>query len=98
MLWGDAGLGVARSLTKISPPRGNAMPRDARDVTVTVANDRLLKDPPDASEHTQNGNGNGHAALAIEVEPPASIAKRDGRIVPFEIDRIENALSRCFAG
>lgn len=28
---------------------------------------------------------------------PDTIVKRDGRIVPFEIGRIENALERCFA-
>src|SRR6476469_7963500 len=28
---------------------------------------------------------------------PTSIVKRDGRIVPFDIGRIENALVRCFA-
>ncbi len=28
---------------------------------------------------------------------PSTIVKRDGRIVPFDIGRIENAMSRCFA-
>lgn len=28
---------------------------------------------------------------------PETIVKRDGRVVPFEIERIENALHRCFA-
>lgn len=29
--------------------------------------------------------------------PPGTIVKRDGRIVAFDIERIENALTRCFA-
>ena len=31
------------------------------------------------------------------ITVPTEITKRDGRTVPFEISRIENALSRCFA-
>ncbi|MDM8519169.1 ATP cone domain-containing protein [Anaerolineales bacterium HSG6] len=34
----------------------------------------------------------------VEITPPKTIVKRDGRIVPFDISRIENAISRCFAG
>jgi ribonucleoside-diphosphate reductase alpha chain len=30
--------------------------------------------------------------------PPTTITKRDGRVVPFDIKRIENAMRRCFAG
>lgn len=70
------------------------MPRDARQVPVTVADDRRLKSPPN---HGKNGNGNGHSAVEVEVVPPTSIVKRDGRLVPFEVGRIESALSRCFA-
>jgi ribonucleoside-triphosphate reductase len=29
--------------------------------------------------------------------PPSTILKRDGRLVAFDIERIENALTRCFA-
>ncbi len=32
-----------------------------------------------------------------EMRLPETIVKRDGRVVLFEIDRIENALERCFA-
>src|SRR5215216_572282 len=84
-------------------PRGNAMPRDARNVPVTVAKSSLLKTPPDPDDRAVNGNenghtnGNGHAAMDVAVVPPVSIVKRDGRVVPFEIGRIEDALSRCFA-
>jgi ribonucleoside-triphosphate reductase (thioredoxin) len=31
------------------------------------------------------------------LTPPSTIVKRDGRIVAFDIERIENALTRCFA-
>ncbi|MCL4867651.1 MAG: recombinase [Anaerolineae bacterium] len=47
---------------------------------------------------TSNGkNGthhNGNGALPL----PTMIVKRDGRVVPFDIGRIENAMARCFAG
>jgi ribonucleoside-triphosphate reductase (thioredoxin) len=32
------------------------------------------------------------------ISVPTSIVKRDGRIVSFDIARIENAMARCFAG
>ncbi len=31
------------------------------------------------------------------IAPPATIIKRDGRVVPFDMTRIETALMRCFA-
>lgn len=50
-------------------------------------------------------NGNGSSAVLEqpkkekkEVKIPESIVKRDGRIVPFEIKRIEDAISKCFQG
>ncbi len=44
---------------------------------------------------------NGSAPLNAEsiyfkVSVPKQIVKRDGRIVPFELERIENALRKCF--
>lgn len=57
-------------------------------------------------EHTQakatNGNGNGHGHARPSLHPeqlmmPATIAKRDGRVVPFDITRIEHAIAKCFA-
>lgn len=54
-----------------------------------------------------NGNGNGHSHgdgiktnmldLNAPVTMPTTIIKRDGRVMPFEIERIEKALARCFA-
>src|SRR5687768_4182213 len=75
------------------------MPRDARNVPVTVANSKLLESPPEPADPATNGhaNGNGHAALEVEVVTPTSIVKRDGRVVPFDVERIEDALARCFA-
>jgi ribonucleoside-triphosphate reductase len=75
------------------------MPRNGRDVSVTVANDKLLKTPPEPAEPaaTGNGNGNGHHAMEVEVVPPVTIQKRDGRVVPFDVERIADALTKCFA-
>lgn len=46
-------------------------------------------------------NGNGQKANALDLHAPVvmptTIVKRDGRVMPFEIERIENALARCFA-
>lgn len=54
-----------------------------------------------------NGNGNSHSNgsslktnaldLGAPVVMPTTIVKRDGRVMPFEIERIEKALARCFA-
>ncbi|MCC7371812.1 MAG: hypothetical protein IT306_25565 [Chloroflexi bacterium] len=73
------------------------MPQEAPKVPVTVADGKRLK--PDAEGAViSNGNGHGHSAMEVEVPLPESIIKRDGREVPFDISRIESALSRCFAG
>lgn len=37
------------------------------------------------------------SSIYFKVAVPLSIVKRDGRLVPFEIERIENALKKCFA-
>lgn len=33
-----------------------------------------------------------------EIRVPKTVIKRDGRVVSFDVERIENALKRCFAG
>ena len=56
-------------------------------------------------EKYQNGNSNGKngdkhleaSSVYFKVAMPKQIVKRDGRIVPFQIELIENALRRCFA-
>jgi ribonucleoside-triphosphate reductase len=80
------------------------MPQDTRNVPVTVADSRLLKSPQEPADPATTGsgngrsNGNGHATMEVEVVTPTSIVKRDGRVVPFDVERIKSALSRCFAG
>ena len=54
-----------------------------------------LKTWPGESPH-KNGNGKS-AAPRREIEVNLTITKRDGRVVPFDIGRIENAMTRCFA-
>lgn len=48
-----------------------------------------------------NGNGPSRfvssSDLTAMVVPPTTVVKRDGRVVPFDIERIENAMARCFA-
>ncbi len=39
----------------------------------------------------------GKDSIYFKVSVPKQIVKRDGRIVPFDIQRIENALRKCFA-
>ncbi len=36
-------------------------------------------------------------SIYFKVSVPKSVVKRDGRIVPFDAERIEHALDRCFA-
>jgi ribonucleoside-diphosphate reductase alpha chain len=36
-------------------------------------------------------------SIYFKVAVPKSIVKRDGRIAPFDMERIENALEKCFA-
>jgi len=46
-----------------------------------------------------NGRASGGYPAIDEagIEIPSTIIKRDGRVVAFDIERIENALTRCFA-
>ncbi|MCB9419422.1 MAG: recombinase [Ardenticatenaceae bacterium] len=56
-------------------------------------------------EKHKNGNGSKNnsakhleaSSVYFKVAMPKQIVKRDGRIVPFQIELIENALRRCFA-
>jgi ribonucleoside-triphosphate reductase (thioredoxin) len=45
----------------------------------------------------QNGTSVHSLPLAHGLELPASIVKRDGRVVAFDTGRIEHAMERCFA-
>lgn len=64
----------------------------------------MLEQSEQKVSQTKNGrNGkNGKADLTsdsiyFKVSVPKSVVKRDGRIVPFDADRIEHALERCYA-
>lgn len=54
-------------------------------------------------QHNGNGHkiGSGQKTNALDLQAPVvmptTIVKRDGRVVPFEIEHVENALARCFA-
>lgn len=43
-------------------------------------------------DNALSGNGNFHP----EIQPPAVVVKRDGRVVVFDATRIENAIQKCF--
>ena len=45
-----------------------------------------------------NGSAKNGKHTKEESFPPETIVKRDGRVVPFDISRIERAISRCFLG
>src|SRR3954452_8793322 len=53
------------------------------------------------AQEVEPGNGRSHSAYLDVTRdgllPPTTILKRDGRVVAFDIERIENALTRCFA-
>ncbi|MEM7118737.1 MAG: ATP cone domain-containing protein [Chloroflexota bacterium] len=56
--------------------------------------------PPKKNGNGKNGK-NGKPSLSatsiyFKVKTPESIVKRDGRIVPFTTERIENALLKCY--
>ncbi len=54
----------------------------------------------DARERNATHGASRNAFLDVDqagMTVPSTIVKRDGRIVPFDIGRIESAMSRCFA-
>jgi ribonucleoside-triphosphate reductase len=51
---------------------------------------------PDNHQRQEAARGNGAREAEGAPPLPQTIVKRDGRIVPFDIGRIENAISRCF--
>lgn len=61
----------------------------------------MIKSPEPAAKANPNGKRN-ETLNSFNTENdtihwPQTIVKRDGRIVPFDIERIENALRKCFA-
>ena len=70
-----------------------------------MSDERLMKNQPqilEKPEKRQGQNGRNGAknfeagSIYFKVALPKQIVKRDGRIVSFEIERIEDALRRCF--
>jgi len=60
----------------------------------------LVLEQTPAKKNGTNGQ-NGKSGLTADsvyfkVKQPKTIVKRDGRIVPFDSERIENAMARCF--
>ena len=51
---------------------------------------------PDGHQRNEAVQSNGAREAEGAPPLPQTIVKRDGRIVPFDIGRIENAISRCF--
>src|SRR3712207_5062956 len=51
-----------------------------------------------AHSTSSDADPGGHGTIPSEVEViiPTNIVKRDGRVVPFELERIEAALAKCF--
>ena len=48
---------------------------------------------------TSNGTKDSHKTRQeVKVNTPQNIVKRDGRVVPFEFNRIEEAIEKCFKG
>ena len=58
------------------------------------------REPQRNGHNGSNGNGSKKdldaSSVYFKVAMPKQIVKRDGRITPFEIERIENALRRCY--
>jgi ribonucleoside-triphosphate reductase (thioredoxin) len=56
----------------------------------------VLEETP-AKKNGKNGKSGLTAdSVYFKVKQPKTIVKRDGRIVPFDSERIENAMARCF--
>lgn len=59
----------------------------------------MLKTPESNIDMNGGASANGVERFSIDrtvIKLPETIVKRDGRVVEFDIARIENALSRCF--
>ncbi len=67
-------------------------------MTESQAKSMVLESPDQNGTNRKNGSKS-HTADSIyfKVKVPKSIVKRDGRIVPFDAERITNALRKCFS-
>ena len=57
----------------------------------------LLPNAEATTNDGHNGAPDEQGAYAARLTVPETVVKRDGRLVPFDASRIENALVRCFA-
>ena len=66
---------------------------------MTIDNTLQVESQEKSGSNGKNGSGAhlSESSIYFKVAVPKSIVKRDGRIAPFDMDRIENALERCFA-
>lgn len=66
----------------------------------TVKRGRPAKEKPVNGKTNGNGNhkpGNGVVIrMADGINIPETVTKRDGRVVPFEMEKIEGAIEKCF--
>jgi len=61
----------------------------------------MLETSKRSTDGQSNGKGGGGSPQMMSLLPgvvmlPGAILKRDGRLVPFEAERIENAIAKCF--
>ncbi len=54
-----------------------------------------------ATPHKNGNSKNGTSttydeSVVLDIKPPINIVKRDGRVVPFDVSRIERAIRLCF--
>lgn len=71
------------------------MPEQEKDLKAVVQ--EAEKRSPNGSHKLHHKNGYKPDSIYFKVKMPRQIVKRDGRIVSFEPERIENALRRCYS-
>ncbi len=57
--------------------------------------------PKNGTAHTHERTERAHNRISKylgDIKPPQTVIKRDGRIVDFDISRIERAVNKCFVG
>ncbi|MFQ5628406.1 MAG: ATP cone domain-containing protein [bacterium] len=68
--------------------------KDHPKTTIPASNKDVKAENGAVSKSDSHKNGK---HLSEEIFPPETIVKRDGRVVTFDIECIERAISRCFA-
>ena len=71
------------------------MPEQEKDLQAIVQ--EAEKRSPNGTHKLHHKNGYKPDSIYFKVKMPRQIVKRDGRIAPFEPERIENALRRCYS-